>query len=138
MPAPQALAGLYANYSLYGSAAGEIGGVQYNGASVLVDAHGFSKYGTLAQSQILGMTPESDHHLIRPDTTYSFSSIEHMASLNAGDIITGGMAWTAPIRMGGVQLKRDFGTRPDLVTKPLPSGAVRRRFRPRSKCSSIT
>jgi outer membrane usher protein FimD/PapC len=56
--APEAISGLYANYSLYGSAAGKIDGMRYSGASVLVDAHGFSKYGTLAQSQILGVTPE--------------------------------------------------------------------------------
>jgi outer membrane usher protein len=117
----EAITGLYANYSLYGSVAGEIDGVRYSGASVLLDAHGFSKYGTLAQSQILGMTPGSDSHVTRLDTTYSFSSIEHIATLNAGDIITGSMAWSTPVRMGGLQLKRDFGTRPDLVTKPLPS-----------------
>jgi outer membrane usher protein len=118
---PEGIAGLYANYSLYGSAAGKIDGVRYSGASVLLDAHGFSRHGTLAQSQILGMTPESDHHLTRLDTTYSFSSIKRMVDFNAGDIISGGLMWTAPIRMGGLQLKRDFGTRPDLVTTPLPS-----------------
>ncbi|MGH6873975.1 MAG: fimbria/pilus outer membrane usher protein, partial [Aestuariivirgaceae bacterium] len=113
--------GLYANYSFYGSAAGKIDGVRYSGASVLVDAHGFGKHGTLAQSQILGMTPESDHHLTRLDTTYSLPSIKHMTNFNAGDVISGGLSWTAPIRMGGLQMKRDFGTRPDLITTPLPS-----------------
>jgi outer membrane usher protein len=121
VPVPASIAGLYANYSFYGSAAGDIDAVRYTGASVLVDAHGFSKRGTLAQSQILGMTPESDDHLTRLDTTYSFSSIKHVASFNAGDIISGGLAWTAPIRMGGLQLKRDFAIRPDLITTPLPS-----------------
>ena len=37
-----------------------------------------------------------------------------------GDAISGGLAWTRPIRFAGLQLQRDFSLRPDLVTLPLP------------------
>jgi outer membrane usher protein len=121
VPLPESITGLFVNYSLYGSANGEIDKARFTGASMLLDGHGFSRYGTLAQSQVIGVTPESDRTYTRLDTTYSISSVAHMATFNAGDLITGGLWWTAPIRIGGVQVKRDFGTRPDLVTSPLPS-----------------
>ena len=44
-----------------------------------------------------------------------------MLSYRAGDVITAGFAWTRPIRMGGAQMQRNFGLRPDLVTLPLPA-----------------
>ena len=42
-------------------------------------------------------------------------------SYRAGDVIGGGFAWTRPIRIGGAQVQRNFGLRPDLVTLPLPA-----------------
>src|SRR6266851_4072224 len=39
----------------------------------------------------------------------------------AGDTISGGLPWTRPIRLGGLQMQRNFALRPDLVTLPLPS-----------------
>jgi outer membrane usher protein len=36
-------------------------------------------------------------------------------------MIAGGLAWTRPVRLGGIQIQRDFSIRPDLVTLPLPS-----------------
>jgi outer membrane usher protein len=120
-PAPESIPGMFVNYSLYGSLAGEIESTRFTGASALLDARGFSTYGTLAQSQILGTTPDSDHDFTRLDTTYSYSSMDHAATINAGDFITGALNWTGAIRMAGLQLKRDFATRPDLITAPLPS-----------------
>jgi outer membrane usher protein len=46
-----------------------------------------------------------------------------MTTYRAGDTISGGLAWTRPIRIGGAQMQRNFGLRPDLVTMPLPSFA---------------
>ena len=31
------------------------------------------------------------------------------------------MNWTRPVRLGGGQVQRNFGIRPDLITMPLPS-----------------
>ncbi|MGA9726976.1 MAG: fimbria/pilus outer membrane usher protein [Methylocella sp.] len=44
-----------------------------------------------------------------------------MLTYRAGDTISSGLAWTRPVRLGGVQVQRDFAIRPDLVTMPLPS-----------------
>jgi len=121
IPRPESATGMFVNYSLYGSANGRIEEARFTGASALLDTHAFSNYGTLAHTQIIGTTPGSDQSYKRLDTTYSFSSAAHMATFNAGDLVSGGLSWTSPVRMGGLQLKRDFATRPDMVTIPLPS-----------------
>ena len=115
--------GLYVNYSLFASAASDKENNEYGftGTSAHLDSHFYSAAGTLTQSDLIGHTPEGDSNYTRLDTTYSFSSIRHMSTMNIGDLIAGGLTWTRPIRMGGVQIRRDFETRPDLVTIPLPS-----------------
>ena len=58
---------------------------------------------------------------LRLNTTLTYSDPATMISYRAGDVITGGFAWTRPIRIGGLQMQRNFGLRPDLVTLPLPA-----------------
>ena len=72
-----------------------------------------------------------DSGYLRYDTTWRFSDDERMLTYEAGDLISGALPWTSALRMGGVQLSRDFGVRPDLVTYPLPQFPERRRCRRR-------
>ena len=92
----------------------------FNGASLTLDARAFSKYGTLQQTAILGTTTFSDFTALRLDTTLSYSDQERMLTYRLGDIISGGFAWTRPVRLGGAQVQRNFALRPDLITMPLP------------------
>lgn len=55
------------------------------------------------------------------DTTYSFADVRTLRRYRVGDFISGGLPWTRPIRLGGLQVSLDFGVRPDLITFPLPS-----------------
>ncbi len=57
---------------------------------------------------------------IRLDSTYVYSDFAGQRRYRAGDFISGGLSWTRPVRLGGVQVARDFSMRPDLVTFPLP------------------
>jgi len=59
----------------------------------------------------------------RYDTTWRFSDDERLLTYEAGDLISGALPWSNSVRLGGVQLSRDFGVRPDLVTYPLPQFA---------------
>ncbi len=59
----------------------------------------------------------------RYDTTWRFSDDERLLTYEAGDVISGALPWSSSVRLGGVQLSRDFGVRPDLVTYPLPQFA---------------
>lgn len=66
------------------------------------------------------------HQTVRLDSTYGISDVATLRSWNAGDYINGGLDWTRPVRMIGLQMTTNFGLRPDLVTYPRPgiSGEV--------------
>ncbi|WP_338491266.1 fimbria/pilus outer membrane usher protein [Pseudomonas trivialis] len=59
----------------------------------------------------------------RYDTTWRFSDDERLLTYEAGDVVSGSLPWSSSVRLGGVQLSRDFAVRPDLVTYPLPQFA---------------
>ena len=61
-----------------------------------------------------------NEQVIRLDSTYVYSDFDSQRRYWAGDFITGGLTWTRPVRLGGVQVTRDFTMRPDLVTFPVP------------------
>ena len=93
----------------------------FSNANAFLDGRFFGPYGTLSQSAMLGMTASDDLDGVRLDTTWSYSDPETLMTYRAGDLISGGLPWTRPIRIGGLQARRYFGLRPDLITFPLPS-----------------
>jgi outer membrane usher protein len=90
-------------------------------ATATLDGRLFSEFGVLSQSAIFGLTPYGSDAALRLDTTWRYDDPDALVSYRAGDIISGGLAWTRPVRLGGVQIQRSFALRPDLVTAPLPS-----------------
>ncbi|MEM7301677.1 MAG: fimbria/pilus outer membrane usher protein [Pseudomonadota bacterium] len=92
----------------------------FNGGSALLDGWLFSPYGSIYQSGIVDFASNSKSRLRRLDTYWSHTIVEKQLTLRAGDLISGGLAWTRPIRMGGVQARHNFRTRPDLIIQPLP------------------
>ncbi len=56
----------------------------------------------------------------RLDTSWRHSDPDTMVTTRVGDTISSSLSWTRPVRMGGVQVSRDFSLRPDLVTYPVP------------------
>jgi outer membrane usher protein len=75
----------------------------------------------VSQSGILTSVVNGNPEMVRLDTAYRYSDPDAVICYTAGDAINGGLAWTRPIRMGGLQGQRDFALRPDLVTMPLPN-----------------
>ncbi|MGY4495997.1 fimbria/pilus outer membrane usher protein [Pseudomonas sp. TE3610] len=57
---------------------------------------------------------------VRLDTTWTQSDLDHLRSWKVGDFVNGGLGWTRPVRLAGVQMATNFGLRPDLVTYPRP------------------
>lgn len=57
----------------------------------------------------------------RHDTYFTISSPNRIMTVTAGDFTTSGLSWTRPVRLGGVQVRRDFSLRDDVVTHPLLS-----------------
>ncbi len=124
LPVTRSSTGAVLNYLIFGGGDGRNSVVtnwQFQGVSATLDAHLFSPYGIVSQSGILtsntgGVVSES----LRLDSTWTFKDPANALTYRAGDMISGGLAWTRPIRLGGLQVQRDFATRPDLVTLPLP------------------
>ena len=57
----------------------------------------------------------------RYETYWRTPIARHAVQLQAGDLITRGPTWARPVRLGGLQIERNFGLRPDVITTPLPS-----------------
>jgi outer membrane usher protein len=112
--------GAVLNYDLLASSS-VLGPLTPYNSSLLLDSRLFSPYGTFAQSAILrgSLGPSTD--VVRLDTSFRYSDDSRMVSYVAGDAIGSGLAWSRPIRIGGVQAQSNFALRPDLVTMPLPS-----------------
>ncbi|HLF12512.1 MAG TPA: fimbrial biogenesis outer membrane usher protein, partial [Gammaproteobacteria bacterium] len=115
--------GAVMNYTLFGSTMKQLDhtGFVFSGANASLDTRLFGPYGTLSQTGIVGSTLFKDVDVLRLDTTWAYSDPQTMLTYRAGDTISGGLAWTRPIRLGGFQVQRNFGLRPDLVTFPLPA-----------------
>ncbi len=120
--APETDWGALLNYTLFGTSMQQLGAFpRFTGANATLDARAFSPYGAFSQTGIVGDTVLSRDDGLRLDSTYAYSNPDLTLTGRAGDTISGGLAWTRPIRTGGFQLQRDFGLRSDLVTRPLPN-----------------
>ena len=94
---------------------------QYQGASATVDGHIFSQYGVFNQSFTANSTAtELTPYFLQLDTRWFYEDPGTAVTYSAGDVISGSLNWSTSLRMGGFQVRRDFGLRPDLVIQPLP------------------
>ena len=85
----------------------------------LTEARIDTPWGTLSQS-VLFATPAKDW-ATRLATTFTHSDYEDGRTWRVGDVVTGGLPWTRPFHLVGVQTQTNFAMRPDLVTYPVPS-----------------
>ena len=120
--AAQSDLGFVLNYSAFAAADTVLFNpkTEFSGASLNLDARAFSNYGVLQQTAALGTTTFSDVTATRLNTTWTYSSQQRAETYRLGDIVSGGLNWTRPVRMGGAQAQRNFSLRPDLITTPLP------------------
>jgi len=83
-------------------------------------ARWFGRFGALEASGVRHFG-DGERGFRRLDTRWSYSDPGSMSTWTAGDLVSGGLAWTRPVRLGGLQWRRNFGVRPDLITFPVPS-----------------
>jgi len=89
--------------------------------SATLDARLFTPYATLQQTGLLGEGLPTGGAGLRYDTTAEYVDDDRLFALRGGDFVSGGLDWSRPARMGGVQIASDFSPRPDLVLHPMPS-----------------
>ncbi|WP_147674864.1 fimbria/pilus outer membrane usher protein, partial [Vulcaniibacterium tengchongense] len=80
----------------------------------------FGRYGALELSGVSRAGDGADDAYARLDTRWTWSDPQRMWTWTAGDFISGGLNWTRPLRLGGLQWRRNFATRPDLIVYPVP------------------
>ena len=93
----------------------------FDGASVTLGERLFSPFGVLSQTAIVGTTTARSFDVLRLDSSFRYSDPESLLTYTIGDAVSGGLPWTRSIRFGGLQIRRNFSLRPDLITIPLPS-----------------
>ncbi len=93
----------------------------YRSSQLGLDAWVFSPVGRLGNTANVTHTANGDARILRLGTTYEFNAPKPALTISAGDVFSSSLRWGRSIRMGGVQLRRDFGLRRDLVTEPLLS-----------------
>jgi outer membrane usher protein len=112
--------GVTLNYDIVGTFAGS-----HNGATGALDLVAFSPRGVASSGLLVraGAVPSGTgtSMAIRLNSAYQFADANTLRRYSVGDFITGGLAWTRPVRLAGAQIRSDFSMRPDLVTFPLPS-----------------
>lgn len=120
---PRAEPGAVLNYLVYGSSHAPLWDVwsmpKQGAVSASLDGRFFGPAGVLSQTGIVTANGDGLRDSIRLDTTWSFFSQKSLLTYRAGDVISGGLGWTRPLRLGGVQVQRSFSLRPDLITQPL-------------------
>ncbi|WP_345828945.1 fimbria/pilus outer membrane usher protein [Erwinia sp. HDF1-3R] len=73
------------------------------------------------QQQIAGSPGYQNDGYLRYDSWWSNQDEERSLSWRVGDLITDSLAWSNSVRLGGIQIARDFSVRPDIITYPLPA-----------------
>ena len=87
--------------------------------SLATDLRLFTPYGVGVNYGVLTVQDDVSDY-IRQDTYWSYSGVQSMRNYTAGDFISSSLIWTRSVRLGGMQVGRDFDIRPDLITFPMP------------------
>lgn len=86
------------------------------------EARVFGEFGAFSSSGVVRWVDDSpdDGRYIRLDSYWRYTDADNMRTYMAGDTLSGALSWTPSVRLAGVQLSRNFASRPDLITFPLP------------------
>ncbi|MDX1803003.1 MAG: fimbria/pilus outer membrane usher protein [Alcanivorax sp.] len=87
------------------------------------EARLFSDVGAFSSSGVFRWSnhqPDYDGQYVRLDSYWRYTDARLMQTYVLGDTISKSLAWTPSVRMAGLQISRNFASRPDLITFPTP------------------
>ncbi len=117
---PQSSFGALVNYDLYASDSDHGGGY----GSLWNETRLFGNFGAVRNTGTYRWdfsSGDGQNRYTRYDTNWTYVDDNRIRTYEAGDLVTSTLSWSNPVRLGGVQLSRDFTVRPDVVTYPLPT-----------------
>jgi outer membrane usher protein len=109
----QASRGVLLNYNLF---AQSVGGAVAGSAELRY----FDRHGTLTSTGSAILRGERRGYT-RYDTSWVRPFQDRLSILQLGDTVAPALGWTRALRLGGVEWRRNFELRPDLVTYPVAS-----------------
>lgn len=119
---PQPGYGAVLNYKITANLGNNIlrDGPDVTGTYADLEARAFTPFGVFvttgsANAANLGF---KDATVTRHDSYFTWSSPRRMLTATVGDFVSSTLPWARPIRLGGVQIQRDFNLRSDVVTTP--------------------
>lgn len=125
MPQVQTGFGLVLNYRVSANLGYNVPSADFRRSDAFagLELRAYTPLGVLTQTgSVSAPLSYSGQAAVRRHDTYFTSHLPgQMLTLTAGDFTTTGLAWTRPVRMGGLQARRDFSLRNDVVTNPLLS-----------------
>ena len=103
--------GMLLNYDLYS----QLGAGARS--AMLHELRWFDELGALSSTGVLTLHGAGRRYL-RQDTSWSWADPVALTSLQVGDLITRSLSWSRSLRIGGIEWRKNFDLRPDLVTYP--------------------
>jgi outer membrane usher protein len=88
--------------------------------SVANEVRYFNASGVLTSTGVFNYSSQTREY-IRFDTAWVHSNPDTLETWQVGDLISSSLTWSRSLRMGGVQWRRSFDLRPDLLTFPSAS-----------------
>ncbi|WP_193317536.1 fimbria/pilus outer membrane usher protein [Janthinobacterium violaceinigrum] len=113
-PPAQVTPGAVLNYEAYA----ELG--QTHRTALFNDFRYFNHSGVFSNTGTLNLGAGQRRYM-RFDTFWNHSDPDTLESWQLGDVISGSLAWSRAVRIGGVQWRKNFQLRPDLLTFPVAS-----------------
>jgi outer membrane usher protein len=119
--------GLILNYDLYASTetgwdeAGTAHSLAGRFEGRMLGPYGVISSTALAQGNFADRWGDAGEDFVRLDSSWRYTDAERAVVYQVGDGIAGSLPWSSSYRFGGIQIRRNFDIRPDLVTTPSPS-----------------
>lgn len=117
--------GFILNYTLYGATGW--GGASRRAFSGSFDARLLTPFGVTSTSALgkfdafVDRKNEFSNGLTRLDSAWRYTDPNRALVYQVGDSVSGSLPWSSSWRFGGIQFKRNFAVRPDLITAPVPN-----------------
>ncbi len=123
LPETQTGYGVVLNYRVTANLGDDLfgDGFKPKDAYAALDLRAYTPLGVLTNTGAIAIGGNGASEFTRFDTYFTVSSPSRMMTLTLGDVTTSGLAWSRPVRLGGIQIRRDFSLRDDVVSTPLLS-----------------